>query len=31
MSTVQLPGERGYDTQMVMNTGTPIYDVSLYR
>ena len=31
MSTVKLPGERGYDTHMVMQTGTHTYDVSLTR
>ena len=29
MSTVQLPGVKGYDTQMVMHTGTCTSDVSL--
>ena len=29
MSTVQLPGEKGYDTQMVMHTETRTDDVSL--
>ena len=31
MSTVQLPGEKRYYTQMVMHTGTHTYDVSLAR
>ena len=29
ISNVQLPGEKGYVTQMVMNTGTRTYDASL--
>ena len=28
ISIVQLPGAQGYDTQMVMHTGTRTYDVS---
>ena len=31
MSTVQLPGEKDYDTQMFMHTGTCTSDVSLAR
>ena len=31
MSTVKLPGEESYDTQMVMHTGNRTYDVSLDR
>ena len=31
MSTVQLPGEKRYYTQMVMHTGTHAYDFSLAR
>ena len=29
MTTVQLPGAKSYDTQMVMHTGTHTSDVSL--
>ena len=29
ISTVQVPGEKGYDTQMVIVSGTHTYDVSL--
>ena len=31
ISTVQLPGENIYDTQVVMHTGTHTYDVSFSR
>ena len=31
MSNVQLPGEKGYDTKMVMHNGTRTSDVSLAR
>ena len=31
MSTVQLPVAKGYDTQMLMHTGTRTSDVSLAR
>ena len=31
MSTVQLTGAKGYDTQMVIHTGTRRYDVILSR
>ena len=31
ISTVKLPGEKGYGTQMVMHTGTCTFDFSLAR